>query len=52
MLVHRIVLVVGFWQPGFFVTTKLDVNKANSGVQQILTDEPTATGQERHRQRA
>ena len=33
-----VILVLGFWEPGFFVTTKLDVNKAQAGVQQILTD--------------
>jgi hypothetical protein len=38
------VLVLGFWQPGFFVTTKLDVNKAQQGVQQILTDEASGYG--------
>jgi Domain of unknown function (DUF4333) len=38
------VLITGFWQPGFFVTTKLDVNKANAGVQQILTDETNGYG--------
>lgn len=38
------ILVLGFWQPGFFVTTKLDVNKANAGVQQILTDETNGYG--------
>jgi hypothetical protein len=38
------VLITGFWQPGFFVTTKLDVNKANAGVQQILTDETSGYG--------
>ncbi len=32
------ILVLGFWAPGFFVTTKLDVGKAEAGVQQILTD--------------
>ena len=37
-LVLLAVLVLGFWKPGFFVTTKLDVNKAQEGVQQILTD--------------
>ena len=36
--------VLGFWQPGFFVTTKLDVNAAQSGVQQILTDESNGYG--------
>src|SRR6185312_6035356 len=34
-----VVGVLGFWKPGFFVTTKLDVDAAQSGVQQILTDE-------------
>jgi hypothetical protein len=38
------ILVVGFWQPGFFVTTKLDVNKAQAGVQQILTDDINGYG--------
>ena len=36
--------VLGFVVPGFFITTKLDVNKANSGVQQILTDETNGYG--------
>lgn len=38
------VLVMGFWKPGFFVTTKLDVGAAQSGVQQILTDETNGYG--------
>ncbi|WP_102145384.1 DUF4333 domain-containing protein [Mycobacterium hubeiense] len=38
------VLVMGFWKPGFFVTTKLDVEAAQSGVQQILTDETNGYG--------
>jgi hypothetical protein len=38
------VLLLGFWKPGFFVTTKLDVNKAQQGVQQILTDEASGYG--------
>ena len=38
------ILVLGFWKPGFFVTTKLDVNKAQQGVQQILTDESNGYG--------
>jgi hypothetical protein len=37
-------LVLGFWAPGFLVTTKLDVNKANAGVQQILTDSTNGYG--------
>ena len=43
-LVIAAVLVLGFWEPGFFVTTKLDINKAQSGVQQILTDETNGYG--------
>lgn len=39
-----VVLVLGFWKPGFFVTTKLDVAKAQEGVQQILTDEANGYG--------
>ena len=38
------VAVLGFWKPGFFVTTKLDVSAAQSGVQQILTDESNGYG--------
>ena len=43
-LVLLVVLVTGFWKPGFFVTTKLDVDKAQQGVQQILTDESGGYG--------
>ena len=43
-LLIAVVLVLGFWQPGFFVTTKLDVNKAQAGVQQVLTDETNGYG--------
>jgi hypothetical protein len=43
-LVLLVVLVLGFWKPGFFVTTKLDVNKAQQGVQQILTDDSNGYG--------
>ena len=39
-----VVLVLGFWEPGFFVTTKLDVNKAQAGVQQILADNTNGYG--------
>ncbi len=38
------VLVLGFWKPGFFVTTQLDVSKAQSGVQQILSDQTNGYG--------
>ncbi len=43
-IVVAAVLVTGFWKPGFFVTTKLDVSAAQSGVQQILTDEANGYG--------
>ncbi len=43
-LLLALILVLGFWKPGFFVTTKLDVNKAQQGVQQILTDEANGYG--------
>ncbi|OHV01737.1 DUF4333 domain-containing protein [Mycobacterium talmoniae] len=37
-------LVSGFWLPGFLVTTKLDIKKAQDGVQQILTDQTNGYG--------
>ena len=43
-IVVAVVLVLGFWTPGFFVTTKLDINSAQTGVQQILTDETNGYG--------
>ncbi|MCV7174498.1 DUF4333 domain-containing protein [Mycolicibacterium sphagni] len=43
-IVVAVVLVLGFWKPGFFVTTKLDIGKAQVGVQQILTDETNGYG--------
>jgi hypothetical protein len=43
-IVVAAVLVLGFWKPGWFVTTKLDVNAAQTGVQQILTDEANGYG--------
>ncbi|MDM3973085.1 DUF4333 domain-containing protein [Mycobacterium marseillense] len=44
LLLVVVILVLGFWQPGFFVTTKLDVSKAQSGVQQVLSDETNGYG--------
>lgn len=44
VLVIGVVLVLGFWAPGFFVTTKLDINKAQAGVQRILSDETNGYG--------
>lgn len=43
-IVIAVVLVMGFWAPGFFVTTKLNINSAQQGVQQILTDNTTGYG--------
>ncbi|BBZ23153.1 DUF4333 domain-containing protein [Mycolicibacter hiberniae] len=39
-----VLLVLGFWKPGFFVTTKLDIDKAQEGVQQILADQTNGYG--------
>jgi hypothetical protein len=39
-----VVGVLGFWKPGFFVTTNLDVTAAQSGVQQILSDATNGYG--------
>ncbi|MBY0442114.1 MAG: DUF4333 domain-containing protein [Mycobacteriaceae bacterium] len=44
VIVIAIVLVLGFWSPGLFVTTKLDITKAQAGVQQILSDETNGYG--------
>ena len=44
VLVVAVVAVTGFWKPGFFVTTKLDIGAAQKGVQQILTDEANGYG--------
>jgi hypothetical protein len=43
-VVVAVVGVLGFWKPGFFVTTKLDIAAAQTGVQQILTDEANGYG--------
>jgi len=43
-IIVAVVLVMGFWKPGFFVTTKLDINAAQTGMQQILTDEANGYG--------
>jgi hypothetical protein len=44
LIVIAAVGVLGFVTPGWFVTTKLDVNAAQTGVQQILTDESNGYG--------
>jgi hypothetical protein len=43
-IIVAVVLVLGFWKPGFFVTNKLDISAAQTGVQQILTDEANGYG--------
>ena len=43
-LLAALTLVLGFWEPGWFVTNKLDVNKAQAGVQQVLSDETNGYG--------
>ncbi len=44
VVIVAVILVLGFWKPGWFVTTKLDVAKAQSGVQQILSDQANGYG--------
>ncbi|AKN16910.1 DUF4333 domain-containing protein [Mycobacterium haemophilum] len=44
VLILAAILVTGFLWPAWLVTTKLDVNKAQTGVQQILTDETNGYG--------
>lgn len=39
-----VVGILGFWKPGFFMTTNLDVKAAQSGVQQILSDDTNGYG--------
>jgi hypothetical protein len=46
VIIVAVVLVMGFWKPGFFWTTKLDMTKAQQGVQQVLTDKSTGYGLE------
>jgi hypothetical protein len=43
-VIIAVVGVLGFWKPGFFVTTKLDVAAAQTGVAQILSDEANGYG--------
>jgi len=43
-IIVAVVLVTGFWKPGFFVTTKLDIDAAQTGVQRILTDQANGYG--------
>ncbi|SEH76343.1 protein of unknown function [Mycolicibacterium rutilum] len=43
-IIIAVVAVLGFWKPGFFVTKTLDIDAAQTGVQQILTDEANGYG--------
>lgn len=36
--------ITGFWKPGFLVTTELDVQAANSGVEKVLSDTENGYG--------
>lgn len=38
------ILLLGFWKPGFFRTTRLNINDVQAAVQQILTDDITGYG--------
>ncbi|WP_445169007.1 DUF4333 domain-containing protein [Mycolicibacterium sp. Dal123E01] len=42
--VLAVVLITGLWVPGYFNTDTLDVQAANAGVQQVLTDPATGYG--------
>jgi Domain of unknown function (DUF4333) len=45
LIVIAAVVITGLWWPGwFYVTTKLDVNEAQKGVQKILTDPTNGYG--------
>ena len=39
-----VLAVTAFWLPGWAMTTKLDIDKAQSGVEQILTDKTNGYG--------
>lgn len=43
-IVIVVVGILGFWTPGWFVTTNLDVNAAQAGVKQILSDQTNGYG--------
>ena len=44
VVVVAVVGILGFWKPGWWVETQLDVNAAQSGVAQILSDEANGYG--------
>ena len=43
-VVIAVVAVLGFWKPGWWVETQLDVTAAQSGVEQILSDDTNGYG--------
>ncbi|KHO24371.1 hypothetical protein QQ44_15140 [Mycolicibacterium setense] len=44
VLLLAVLAVTAFWLPGWAMTTKLDIDKAQSGVEQILTDKTNGYG--------
>ncbi|HLR99484.1 DUF4333 domain-containing protein [Mycolicibacillus parakoreensis] len=38
------ILLLGFWKPGYFVSTRLDIDEVAAGVQRILADDATGYG--------
>jgi hypothetical protein len=44
VLIVGAVLILGFWKPGYFRTTELNVNSAQTGVQRVLTDSTNGYG--------
>lgn len=38
------ILVLGFWKPGYFVKTRLDINEVIAGAQSVITDSSTGYG--------
>ncbi len=44
VVIIAVVGVLGFWKPGFFVETRLDVDAAQTGVRQVLSDETNGYG--------
>jgi hypothetical protein len=44
VVVVAAILILGFWKPGYFRTTELNVNSVQTGVQRVLTDATTGYG--------
>lgn len=38
------ILLLGFWKPGFFLTTRLNIEDVQAGVRQVLVDDTTGYG--------